>query len=76
LPETVAIGKAVHRAEDVVAEVGEKEEGVVIAVFEGEFLLVGKTLEDLIDKARDQSGEGAVGLVVTLAVEDGKERED
>lgn len=76
LPQAIAIGKAVHRAKNVVAEIGKEEEGVVIAVFEGKLFLVRKTLEDLVDKAWDQGGEGAVGLVAALTIEDGEKRED
>jgi hypothetical protein len=69
LPETVSVGEAMHRSQYIVSQIGKEKERIIVAIFECELLLVGKTVEDLVDESRNLGSQGAIGLKATFPVQ-------
>ena len=78
LPDALALGQRVAAAQDVVAQVGQEEEGVLVAGVRvaavRQLLLAGEELEDLVDEGGDLGRGGDVRAVPRAAVEGCEER--
>jgi hypothetical protein len=64
-----------RRPQDIVAEIGQEEEGIVVAILESQLLLGGQTLENLVYQSWNLSRSGAMRAVSFSAIDKGQEQD-